>query len=213
MYVGIISIVLYDQKIMSTNILRVDFSQAYPLFITQGGGSALKGRSIQRSINHMNSLMDKGFYASLDSESGAKSLLNEQPMSWFEMERGAFTRNAMAHMLHPGADLYLAIENGIALEEESYEDSACCMAYVPGRNGQGKTLWVRSEGVKVPAKAVRLTAEKEGGFELHTVGKTLIEMGYEGTHDDWHAQFHPQGKSRETILFETVVELFKQLLA
>ncbi len=104
------------------------------------------------------------------------------PMQPFEDETitGAFNRFSHARRLYPGADLYIAIENGIYREGPGYSDYA--VVYVGDANQD--PVMGHSEGVDFPALAVE-TAQARG-FDNCTVGQILKEMGYVEDANDPH---------------------------
>ena len=144
--------------------------------------------------------------ASVTAVKGSESGVNEQPVGEAEILRGATNRAMTARAINAWQEVYIAIENGIQQERNDWVDYAIVLASVPGYGAMG---WVRSQAVTFPSEAVEFTANKEGGFVLNTVGKTLAELGFVQQHDDPH--FELSGIHRKDILCDALVELFNYL--
>ena len=123
--------------------------------------------------------------------------VNEQPMG-DETLTGAFNRLAAAREKVPGADLYIAIENGVFLEHRSYIDRAIVLV----ARGDGTPEPFYSEGVLFPAEAVKEAIKR--GLDKITVGKVMAEMGIVKDHADPHKDL--RAKSRSVILAETMTK-------
>jgi non-canonical (house-cleaning) NTP pyrophosphatase len=81
----------------------------------------------------------------------ASSSVNEQPLNG-ETLLGARNRAVHAQELHPGADLYLAIESGIFEQDGGYFDKAIVL----GLAADGKEHVQYSEAVQFPAEMVEI---------------------------------------------------------
>ncbi len=128
--------------------------------------------------------------------------VNEQPFD-DETLTGAFNRIRNARVVHPGADYYYSVENGIFNEAGRYIDRAV-VAIARGDEDPQYTL---SDGVEFPAAAVEIARER--GFEQWTVGKIMAEMGIVNRHDDPHLDL--SGKSRADYIIETAAKAVAQL--
>ena len=134
----------------------------------------------------------------------AKSNVAEQPMDNETLD-GARNRANHARQLAPDGDLYIAIENGIFTEPDGrYVDKAVVMAIAK----DGMETVALSEGVEFPKAAVEEARQR--GFATTTAGQVMAEQGVVAKHDDPH--FSLIGKSRATILTETVSELLSKKL-
>lgn len=163
------------------------------LVIALGSGSAVKINALQKAMPQ----------AQIIPVKEARSDINEQPIGEVEILEGALNRVLSARILNPGADFYVAIENGLSYKDDKWFDYAIIYAYV----AKGEYYsWTRSEAVEFPTEAVTATKLKPGGFAENTVGKTLKEMGIVTQHDDPHKDL--VGKSRAVILEEALTKLF-----
>ena len=69
--------------------------------------------------------------------------------------------------------------------------------------------WIKTEQIEFPIKQVLATRRKPGGFATNTVGQTLFEHGIVSRPNDPH--FDLCGNSRQTLLQNSLIELFKSL--
>lgn len=122
--------------------------------------------------------------------------VSEQPMN-DETLTGAYNRLAAAKAKEPGADLYIAIENGLFEEEGNFMDRPV----VALSNDHARPLVTKGEGVRFPAEAVEEARQR--GFDTTTVGKIMAQKGWVFDHADPHKDLI--GKSRSTILAETML--------
>jgi hypothetical protein len=105
----------------------------------------------------------------------------------------------------PDADVYIAIENGIFLEEGGWLDRAVvCLQTTHEASTLALTAY--SEGVPFPGQAV--TEAQSRGFDVCTVGKVLVEMGFVEDHADPHLSLC--GKSRSTFVCGALVDVLRQ---
>lgn len=119
----------------------------------------------------------------------------EQPFNQ-ETIQGAFNRIASARQQIPGADIYVAIENGIFEEAGKYIDRPVVVMA-----GAGADFFVaQGEGVAFPNDSVE--EAKRRGLAHCTVGQVMQEQGYVSRHDDPHLDL--TNKSRTEYLTETI---------
>jgi inosine/xanthosine triphosphatase len=104
----------------------------------------------------------------------------EQPLG-DETVMGARNRAADAMRLVPGADLYVAIENGIFFEDGQYIDRSVVVV-IADDGAEGLEY---SRGVELPREIVE--EARMIGFDTMTVGRALAERGIVARHDDPHA--------------------------
>ncbi len=132
---------------------------------------------------------------------------NEQPVGRQEILTGAANRAIAAYGNNNEAEYFFGIENGIEERQGQWEDYA--IVYLLVAPPRGFALWNETARVIFPNEAVELTKSKPEGFKLHTVGKTLAEMGLVKDHADPHLCL--AGKSRLDILAEAIVDLLNDV--
>jgi non-canonical (house-cleaning) NTP pyrophosphatase len=172
------------------------------------GKSQIKFDALDRAVWHLD------IHATVVKVPNAPSEVNEQPVGFDEIWRGASNRALNAHKNQPGYDAYFGIENGIQeISSGRWVDYAIIHAYMPSESAY---KWVSSGGqdnpaaaLDIPTIAVEKTRAKQGGFELNTVGKTLVEMGLVEKHDDPHVALC--GEPRSLILKRACIELIRSL--
>lgn len=113
-----------------------------------------------------------------------------------EAQLGALNRMAAMRAARPGADIYVAIENGLFLEDGQIIDRAV----VALARGTDPGVVIRSEGVAFPKDAFDIA--KARGFDTCTVGQVMAEMGLVKNHFDPHLDV--SGKSREIYITEAL---------
>lgn len=173
-----------------------------PLKYVIGTTSKLKIKALEEAVNNMN------INAVIIAAPNVSSEVNEQPQGTSEIFEGAKNRSYNAETVIPNADVYLAVENGVVFTfNDEWVDVAICLARIPKL---ATTKSQVSEGVVLPTEAVMLTLNKEGGFELNTVGKTLQEIGIVTSDKDPHLDLPPY-KSRVVILQEAFEKLLNTL--
>jgi hypothetical protein len=113
-------------------------------------------------------------------------------------------------------DVYLGIENGIDLVEQSgivepdiWVDYAIVYAIVPGES----IVCTKSDKCVFPTGAVLATKQLPGGFKKNTVGKYMAEQKIVSRHDNPHIDLC--GKSRlqflEDAVFEALLHIFPKM--
>lgn len=136
--------------------------------------------------------------------------VNEQPEGWGEIIRGATNRALFAHQLdselQKDLDAYFSVENGLVFDKGSWLDYAVCLAYLPAKK---LIKYEVSAPCVFPTEAVEVTLAKPGGFQLHTVGKTLAEMGLVSNHQDPH--FDLCGTHRKDLISLAFIKLLSSL--
>lgn len=138
-------------------------------------------------------------FAATDTIIGVKAAsgVAEQPLN-DETMRGAFNRLADAKHLHPGADLYVSIENGLFEENGQYLDKAVAVVLDTG-NGMDTGI---SDGVIFPSDCVEEARRR--GFDTWTAGKVMAERGVIAKHDDPHATL--AGKPRADYIAQALAD-------
>jgi non-canonical (house-cleaning) NTP pyrophosphatase len=114
----------------------------------------------------------------------AQSDVAEQPIG-DETLLGAKNRIADAMKISPGADIYVAIENGIYEEGEHKIDKAVVLirSKKSGDNHYTDTVHY-SEGVEFPLAS--FNKAKQLGFKTTVVSKVMLEEGLVTSRDDPH---------------------------
>ncbi len=140
---------------------------------------------------------------------GAPSGVNEQPLGQETID-GALARlqYAREHLVGT-ARTYISIENGLFRISDddpdldptfdplaSYEDRAVIALSPPDQTTPILFVSPRHEAIPFPDAAVRDTASLPGGFELHTVGETLFDVGLVGDKQDPHSDLTNGALSR-----------------
>lgn len=123
----------------------------------------------------------------------APSGVNEQPIG-YETMRGAMNRIDFIKAVHPDADLYISIENGLFPEHCDFIDYA--VVTISDKNG--KTSTTKSKGVLFPKHYVLKTRYRNGGFAQWTVGQTMMDAGIVKNNADPHICL--SGESRVDLL-------------
>jgi non-canonical (house-cleaning) NTP pyrophosphatase len=177
-----------------------------PKSIGVAGASKIKIEAVQAVVDRM------GLHSSVNGIAGAESGIGEQPNGEAQIFQGALNRALSAKAADPRFDAYIGIENGVVRVEDDEElgtgwfDYACCLLLLPRWQS---IRWVDSAKCEFPEQAVLHALAKPGGFELHTVGKSLQELGVVRRHQDPHLDLC--GKSRQDILVEAVGYLLDSL--
>jgi non-canonical (house-cleaning) NTP pyrophosphatase len=109
----------------------------------------------------------------------APSNVNEQPLN-DETLTGAFNRLSFAREAARDADWYIAIENGLFLEDGAYVDRAVVVI----ENAAGERFVAKSDGVTFPTSAVHEAMDQ--GLDKVTVGQVMKAWGIVAQHDDPH---------------------------
>lgn len=185
---------------MESKIKRVQ-TRNTPIMMAVAGTSKIKINAVEAIRNRRN------IHASVSGVHGSFSGVDEQPVGKPEMIRGALNRVLTAWESDPRYEVYFGIENGIALlgdSEDRWVDFAVCAMFVPE---WGVFQFVESDKCQFPIEAVEATRIK--GFSLHTVGKTMAEMGIVENHADPH--FELCGVHRQQMLEEAIGMLFDLL--
>lgn len=164
------------------------------MIIVVGTTSALKVKAVQAAF-------EDATVIGVKTSSGVP----EQPLEE-ETEQGAKNRLSEAKRLHPDADLYIGIENGIFNEEGNYVDKA--IVVIENRDGQQQIE--HSVGVVFPERYY--LEARERGFDNITVGQVMFEAGFVKTKDDPHADLGDK-ISRVTFLTDTITLAFEHLTA
>lgn len=134
----------------------------------------------------------------------APSRVAEQPVG-VETEIGARNRCRFAMEAMPGADLYIAIENGIFPKRGGdYLDKAFVLAV----SASGLESTVYSSAVTFPDASV--AEARARGFSTTTVGQVMAEQDLIATHDDPHLSL--AGVPRATLLTDAVRDAIAQRL-
>lgn len=143
------------------------------------------------------------------------SNINEQPIGFQETFNGAVNRltNLMQAVSRGrGYGICFAAENGIEFSDKGEAvDFAIVMSSC--RNTPQGSIWVESKHVflpahlAIPARAHALS--KDGGFTTHTIGQSLVDLGFTTSADNWHKELC--GVSRVTLLEDAFVELWENL--
>lgn len=124
----------------------------------------------------------------------APSDINDQPCGDEETARGAYNRLTHAQAAEPGADLYIAIENGVRSDgHDRWFDFGVVMI-----SDGTKMVTTHSMGLEIPASVVATI--KERGFNTTTIGKILHEQGLVNHHQDPHKELTNTLFPRERIL-------------
>jgi len=156
--------------------------------IVVGSQSAVKLDAVKNALVNRKNIEVVGVKAN----SGAP----EQPIG-DETLLGARNRAADARKLAPDADLYIAIENGIFLENGHWIDKAVVLAVTKDRHEHIEY----SKGVEFDKQWV--DEARELGFDTITVGKLMAAKGVVRKHDDPHADLGDK-TPRAQILKEAV---------
>ena len=130
----------------------------------------------------------------------SKSGISEQPLN-SETYKGARNRTYDARQNNPGADFYIAIENGLFQEGGEFVDRA--VLFTINRDGQETTI--TSEGVIFPREHV-LEASRRG-FATTTAGQVMAERGVIEKADDPHETL--AGRSRLSFLIPGIERLLR----
>lgn len=167
--------------------------------IVVGSTSAVKMKAVQDAFAQL------GIEVEIQGVK-ANSGIDEQPIGQDVTLKGAEQRAAHAAELDPSGDIYVAIENGIFLEEPDYVDRAIVLL-----RRSLKTRTIFSEGVRVPTRFVEQAINS--GL-TKTAGKFMAEAGYVSQHDDPHKDLElveqpDVKKPRADILKESLVEALK----
>ncbi|CAE8592435.1 unnamed protein product [Polarella glacialis] len=110
--------------------------------------------------------------------------VNEQPFGHEETMRGALNRLAAARAARPGADFYVALENGLfdVLCSDSVGGGGAPqsfdMAWVVIEDSEGRRALAHSAGVEMPAAAA--AASKASGFSTTAGGEVARAAGAGG---------------------------------
>jgi non-canonical (house-cleaning) NTP pyrophosphatase len=176
-----------------------------PLVIGVAGTSKIKVDATRNAIDRLN------LYCGVISVAIGDTGTNEQPCGYIEIYEGARKRARMAKESQPEhIDVYLGIENGIDLVEQSgiiepdtWIDYAIIYAIAPG----GLIVCTKSDNCVFPTGAVLATRQLPGGFKKNTVGKYMAEQKIVSRHDNPHIDLCQ--KSRVLFLEDAV---FKALL-
>ena len=172
-----------------------------PLGIYLGSGSKLKKQAVQTVIDKLQ------LHAYVYPLTQAISNVNEQPVGKTEILQGALNRLVSAYSLYPEGEIYIAIENGIEQDELlQWLDYAIVMLFIPKYQ---IFTYKTTEAIVFPTEYVEQTLNKQGGFKLNTVGKTLKEVGLVTFSDDPHLDL--VGTSRKSILANTIEQLILQI--
>mmetsp|Transcript_13950 Transcript_13950/g.38105 ORF Transcript_13950/g.38105 Transcript_13950/m.38105 type:complete len:193 (-) Transcript_13950:18-596(-) len=154
-------------------------------------------------------LMGEGF-AAADGEVlsvKAASEINEQPYGHEETIRGAMNRLKNAQAMEPGADFYVAIENGIfevSLPTIRFFDLAWVVVA-----GRGHQSLAHSVGVEMPAELVE--SARAEGFDRTHVGN-IIAATYPGVNkQDPHHWLTSERCRREELLLQALTVAWGQL--
>ncbi len=144
-------------------------------------------------------------FRSFDAEAkitaiNTKSGVNEQPMGDETIE-GAYNRMRQIKEQAPGADFYVAIENGLFFEDDEYIDKAVVLM----SSADGAAHVETSRGVAFPTEMVRIAQER--GFDKTTVGAVMKENGVVFDAADPHLAL--TGVSRRTLLTDTIHQLLE----
>ena len=174
-----------------------------------GSTSAIKRQALQGAFNQLG--ID-GKIVSLKVPSN----VNEQPVGGVETCNGAVNRlTYLAEAVVRGGyvmsnSLRFAAENGILFTKRGdVIDKAFIMV-----SNANDSLMVESKSVVLSAKfakpAVAHALSKPGGFEHHTVGQSLVELGFATSSDDWHSELC--GVSRIQLLEDAFLEVIKEVV-
>lgn len=181
-----------------------------PLVIGVAGTSKIK-------LDATKNALDK-----LDLHCGAVSIAigetgtNEQPCGYAEIYEGARRRAKLAKEVDPRLDVYIGIENGIDLvqqsgqiEQDVWVDYAIVYAIVPGQS----IICTKSDSCVFPTGAVLSTKYLPGGFVKNTVGKYMADNKLVSRHDNPHIDLC--GKSRlqflEDAVFQALLYIFPKM--
>jgi len=132
---------------------------------------------------------------------------NAQPVNIREIMEGAITRALGAQKNRP--DYFgLGIESGIVRfdigEERHFIDLAGIVLITP----EGRIIFGNSCGVEIPIQYVEMAAQ--AGFNCTTVGAAISEERG-GSPEDPHSTLTDGRLSREEILTQGIISVFKQL--
>jgi non-canonical (house-cleaning) NTP pyrophosphatase len=175
---------------MNTNTYKVVLaSQAEP-----------KLQAVSKAFQHLN--LTLGHLSGVS----ASSDINDQPCGDEETARGAHNRLNHAQTLEPGADLYIAIENGVRSDgHDRWFDFGVIMI-----SDGTKMVTTHSMGLEIPVSVVATV--KERGFSTTTIGKILHEQGLINHHQDPHKELTNTLFPRERILTLAVEVGLAQIL-
>lgn len=96
--------------------------------VVVGSESAIKSRAVKAALKAI------GFNDIEPVRCKVESGVSVQPFGKREMGVGARRRAVEAYKIHPDADLYIGIENGLVKEEGQWFDPCCVAVFFGGRN-------------------------------------------------------------------------------
>jgi len=166
--------------------------------------SAVKLTALEQALREV------GLDAEIESVS-ADSRIDEQPLGMDVTTKGAKNRLSNARRKIPGADAYVAIENGVMREVDKFVDRAVVLLVKKSENTSGYRRV--SQGVCFPATVV---AASVASNLTQTVGKLMADGGLVTQHDDPHRDLElleepGVKKPRGQILRETLVAVLRDL--
>jgi non-canonical (house-cleaning) NTP pyrophosphatase len=162
--------------------------------------SAIKLDAVQSALSGIKSMDAKVSCVKVGSG------VAEQPVG-AETLIGARNRVANAKKSNPGADVYIAIENGIFLEGGKWVDKAVVVCSTK----DGRECVSYSKGVEFPKEAVEETRRR--GFDKTTVGQVLKDQGRVKDDADPHFDLTGRKKHRAEFLQEAVSEALLAVLS
>ena len=134
----------------------------------------------------------------------AASGVAEQPFD-DETAQGARNRARHARQISPGADIYIAIENGIFNQDDKFLDKAAVFTLM----ADGSEYLKYSRSVELPKQYVEEARAR--GFDTTTVGKVMQDAGAVTNHADPHADLGEK-IPRARLLQHTVEASLQQAL-
>lgn len=171
-----------------------------PINICVAGESAIKMSAVASAVSRLR------IAATISSTRIPGTGVNEQPLGYAEILRGAETRAKLAKQVNPSEDLFFGIENGIEKYRGVYNDYA--VIYVCFR--QEETVIIqRTKKCIFPTASVLATQNLPGGFSKNTVGKYMASAGITNKPDDPHIDLC--GKHRAIILADAIVKVLLQI--
>ncbi len=136
----------------------------------------------------------------------APSGINDQPCGDEETARGAHNRLAHAEAAEPGADLYIAIENGVRSDgHDRWFDFGVIMI-----SDRTKMVTTHSMALEIPTSVIETV--KQRGFNNTTIGKIMMELGETQHHQDPHKELTQGLFPRQKILSLAIELALTQLL-
>lgn len=177
-----------------------------PICLGVAGQSEIKLLAVENAIIRL------GLHLTYSGIAISSTGVDEQPVGYSKIYEGARKRAKMAKIAYPELDIYIGIENGIEMIEdtlpETWVDYAIVFAITPE-----SIQAVRSDKCVFPTDAVLATSQLSGGFKQNTVGKYMANQKMVSKHDDPHIDLC--GKSRlqflEDAVFEVLLYIFPKM--